>query len=52
MKKEEVTLQKLKKLQQDSTKIIEELNEKYKEIKDTVWGSKEDGKELQAVFRW
>ncbi|CAG9799313.1 unnamed protein product [Chironomus riparius] len=35
MKKEEVTLQKLKKLQQDSTKIIEELNEKYKEIKDT-----------------
>ncbi|XP_070495939.1 putative leucine-rich repeat-containing protein DDB_G0290503 [Chironomus tepperi] len=40
MKREEDTLQKLKKLQQDSTKIIEELNEKYKELKEKYEAAK------------
>jgi len=41
MKKEEDTLHKLKKLQQESTKIIEELNEKYKAAKKTAQNYKQ-----------
>lgn len=40
-RKEEETLQKLKKLQQESTKIIEELNEKYKSAKKTAQNYKQ-----------
>lgn len=41
MKKEEDTLHKLKKLQRESTKIIEELNEKYKAAKKTAQNYKQ-----------
>lgn len=40
-RKEEETLQKLKKLQQESTKIIDELNEKYKSAKKTAQNYKQ-----------
>lgn len=39
--KEEVTLQKLKQLQEESQKIIEELNEKYKSAKKTAQNYKQ-----------
>lgn len=49
MKREEDTLQKLKKLQQDSTKIIEELNVKYKELKEKYEGAKKTAQNYKQV---